>query len=243
MSLSGYKGFKPWSRQECPTLKPGDTYDSRATKFSAMGQTILNTSQPTSIRVTNPAFESLTKVEFGHVKRENYLKKLQSPSQTTTTQSSDHSREIPGGRIFMGQTIYQSDFIHFQDEGQRFLEMPIAAYEAAFYEFSTSDENDDHEYDTNDKDGDGGHGKQQRRLACAQVKEVLAKAYGRPPSTRTVEIFTHMFDPIPDGRIPWSVFQEAVERLHSKIRKLPGSTHKILFIMPHPFRLAAAADP
>jgi len=99
---TGYKGFKPWAGQECPTLKPGESYDSRATKFSKMGYSIMNNQSP-SIRVGNPSFESISKSTFGHSKEHNIVPKS-SPVEDIAS----------GGRIFLGQTIYQSDFLHFK---------------------------------------------------------------------------------------------------------------------------------
>ncbi|KAF0696587.1 Aste57867_12656 [Aphanomyces stellatus] len=206
---SGYKGFKSWAAQECPSLKPGESYDARATKFSQMGSSIVQ-SQVTSVRVVNPAFEPVTRGDFGLVAKQDYLH---------PTRSSKDAVEIAGSRTFLGQSLYQSDFLNFQDQGRRIAEIPLEAYEAAF---------DDLAQGTNQEGGS-------KKIARDDVKHLLRKVYGKAPTSRVLDIYTHMFDTCPDGFVSWEIFQEAVLRLssfllHETVKTTPGQAGWLDFV-------------
>ncbi|ETW01577.1 hypothetical protein H310_06223 [Aphanomyces invadans] len=194
---SGYKGFKSWGAQECPTLKPGETYDARATKFSQMGSNIVqNQATNTAIRIVNPSFEAVTRGHYGQVTKHDF---------ETPTRPVSRGAEIANSRTFLGQTLYQHDFLNFHEEGRRIAALPMAAYAAAFDEL-THVPNQDSTSDADPK---------QKKIARDDVKAVLCAVYGKPPTARILDIYAHMFDACPDGFISWEIFQEAVCRLSS----------------------------
>ncbi|RHY91926.1 hypothetical protein DYB31_003159 [Aphanomyces astaci] len=196
---SGYKGFKSWGGQECPSLKPGESYDARATKFSQMGSNIVqNQATNTAIRIVNPSFEAVTRSHFGHVTKHDY----ENPARPAS-----RGREIANSRTFLGQTLYQNDFLNFQDEGRRIAALPVAVYAASFDQLATVPNQDPTPSDSDQF--------KLKRLARDDVKTLLRQVYGKPPTSRILEIYAHMFDACPDGFISWDVFQEAVARLAS----------------------------
>ncbi|ETV71735.1 hypothetical protein, variant [Aphanomyces astaci] len=196
---SGYKGFKSWGGQECPSLKPGESYDARATKFSQMGSNIVqNQATNTAIRIVNPSFEAVTRSHFGHVTKHDY----ENPARPAS-----RGREIANSRTFLGQTLYQNDFLNFQDEGRRIAALPAAVYAASFDQLATVPNQDPTPSDSDLF--------KLKRLARDDVKTLLRQVYGKPPTSRILEIYAHMFDACPDGFISWDVFQEAVARLAS----------------------------
>ncbi|OQS01841.1 hypothetical protein THRCLA_21594 [Thraustotheca clavata] len=189
-SYSGYKGFRSWAGQECPTLKPGETYDSRATKFSVMGQSIMNT-QPTSICVKNPAYSSVHTADFGLVTKADYAK--------ANNLSKDSYNDVVAGKSFLGISMYQSDFVHFQNDAKNLVGIPMEKYKRAFETMAKED-------DERTEDG----------IVCIprdRIKELLTIVYGKIPTTRMLDIYAHMLDPIPDSKISWQLFLEATERI------------------------------
>ncbi|OQS00818.1 hypothetical protein ACHHYP_02404 [Achlya hypogyna] len=190
-SHSGYKGFKSWAGQECPTLKPGESYDTRATKFSAMGQSIMNT-----MCVQNPTFGSVYRADFGLVTKADYVSRGPKESHN----------DVVAGKKFLGQSLYETDFVHFQNQGKALLEMPREEYKRAFDALAEA-------------------GGQEPRLSRDLVKELLTAVYGTPPSARMLDIYAHMFDPIADGYITWPVFEEALERLTLFVSNATSKLH------------------
>ncbi|EQC28725.1 hypothetical protein SDRG_13599 [Saprolegnia diclina VS20] len=199
-SHSGYKGFKSWSGQECPTLKPGESYDSRSTKFSAMGQSIMST-----MCVQNPAFGSVYRADFGLVTQADYAMRPAKPCYD----------DVVAGKKFLGQSLYESDFVHFSNHGKALLAKPKDDFKRVFDALARAVDDDEPNNATVDDP----------RLPRDRIKELLTTVYGSPPSTRLLEMYSHMFDPIPDGYVTWPIFEEAMDRIHHFVANSVGKLH------------------
>ncbi|KAG9415055.1 ATPase, P-type (transporting), HAD super, sub IC [Aphanomyces cochlioides] len=201
---TGYKGFRSWAAQECPTLKPGETYDTRATKFSQMGSSIV--SPPTSIRAVNPSFEAVTRNHYGQVTPQDF---------SNPVRAAKDSGEIAHSRTFLGQSLYQRDFVNFHEEGKRIAELSMDAFQAAFDSLAE---------EPNQESPDA-----VKKISRDDVGELLQTVYGKTPATRILEIYAHMFDVCPDGIVTWEVFQEATLRLSSFLlhQTIKPSSHSI----------------
>jgi hypothetical protein len=128
---TGYQGFKSTSMQECPTLKPGESYESRNTKFSKMGSHIIHSAS--SNRLGNASFESVTALSMTNVKSGDY--------HVPDKRGVMSSEPIPLSKPFIASSTYQQDYLQYATEARHILEHRIEEYQHAFESLSDPEEN------------------------------------------------------------------------------------------------------
>lgn len=190
-SAYGYQGFKSFAVQHCATLKPGETYEQRATKFSSMGSRII--APPTMNRMGKHSHESVAMQNGQQVQPEDY----RIPDRRGV---SVHEKR-PDFKPFIASTTYLIDFPAFDEERRRVLHVPLEEYEKAFMTVASKN---NQQQDT-------------ATIQLSQVQEVLKLALGVAAVRRVVEVFYSYFDrrgSVRD-RVSWPLFSQAVDHVGS----------------------------
>jgi hypothetical protein len=187
----GYQGFKSFAGQHCATLKPGETYEHRATKFSSMGSHII--APPTMNRMGKHTLESVAMQNGRQVQPEDY--------RVPDRRGVSVNQKRPDAKPFVGTSTYLQDFPAFDEERRRVLRRPLEEYEQAFMTVAR----------TNDQQPEGA------TIQLAQVLQVLQLALGEAAGPRVIEVFHSYLDrrgSVRD-RISWSLFSQAVQHVDS----------------------------
>ncbi|GMF43067.1 unnamed protein product [Phytophthora fragariaefolia] len=183
----GYQGFKSFAVQHCATLKPGETYEQRASKFSSMGSRII--APPTMNRMGRQTHESVAMQSGQLVQPEDY--------HVPDRRGVSANQQRPGSKPFIANSTYLHDFPAFDEERRRVLQVSLEEYERAFMAVAK----------TNNQQQDG------PTIQLAQVQEVLKLALGDDATPRVTEVFRSYLDrrgSIRD-RISWDLFRHAVD--------------------------------
>ncbi|KAF4036331.1 hypothetical protein GN244_ATG11598 [Phytophthora infestans] len=186
----GYQGFKSFAVQQCPTLKPGETYEQRATKFSSMGSRII--SSPTMNRMGRNAHESVAMQTGQLVQPEDY--------RVPDRRGVSVNQKQPDSKPFIANTTYLHDFPPFGDDCRRALQVTLGDYETAFV--AVAKKNNQH---------DG------TMIQLLQVSEVLKLALGDAAAPRVIGLFHSYLDRGGSSRdrISWALFCQAVDHVNS----------------------------
>ncbi|GMF13752.1 unnamed protein product [Phytophthora lilii] len=185
----GYQGFKSFAVQHCATLKPGETYEQRATKFSSMGSRII--APPTMNRMGQHTHESVAMQNGQHVQPEDY--------RVPDRRGVSVNQKRPESKPFIADSTYLHDFPAFYEEWRHVLRVPIDQYEAAF--MAVAKNNNQHQ--------------EGATIQLSQVQSVLTLALGDGAVPRVVEMFHSYLDhrgSVRD-RIMWGLFRQAVEHV------------------------------
>lgn len=191
---SGYQGFRSFAVQECPTLKAGESYASRSTKFSTMGSRIVT--PPETNRMGKAAHESIAAQSMAHVMPSDY--------HVPDKRGVMAHEKLPATKPFIATTTHQQDFAPVDEQMRAVLALPLESYAHAFAAVATEES-------------------QQAETApltieLSQVPHVVRRALGNAAAvTRVSEVFVSFLDRqggIRD-RISWETFQHAVEHVGS----------------------------
>uniref|UniRef100_K3X8G0 Uncharacterized protein n=1 Tax=Globisporangium ultimum (strain ATCC 200006 / CBS 805.95 / DAOM BR144) TaxID=431595 RepID=K3X8G0_GLOUD len=190
-NTTGYQGFRSFAVQECPTLKTGETYASRATKFSKMGSRIIT--PPETNRLGKYTHESIAAQSIGgHVMPSDY--------HVPDKRGVMVHEKLPATKPFIATSTYQQDFAAFDDEMRAVLAVPLESYAQAFV--SVADGED--------------HGEQHTIELC-QVPHVLKRALGDAATARVIEIFRSFLDRqcgSARDHLSWENLERAVTHVH-----------------------------
>ena len=99
---SGYKGFRSWSAQECPTLKPGETDEHRNTKYNSMA----SRTNEMKFQMGDLGYSTLSNDSYSRVKQGDFKK----PDRRGVMVKSDERDSATQSRPFIGNTTYQNHF-------------------------------------------------------------------------------------------------------------------------------------
>ncbi|KAG7388876.1 ATPase, P-type (transporting), HAD super, sub IC [Phytophthora pseudosyringae] len=185
----GYQGFKSFAVQHCATLKPGETYEQRATKFSSMGSHII--APPTMNRMGRHAHESVAMQNGQQVQPEDY--------RVPDRRGVSVNQKRPDAKPFIASSTYLHDFRAFDDERTRVLHVPLEEYERAFMAVASS----------NDQQ------REEATIQLHQVQDVLKLALGDAAVPRVLEVFHSYLDrrgSVRD-RISWGLFRQAIDHV------------------------------
>ncbi|OWZ02424.1 P-type ATPase (P-ATPase) [Phytophthora megakarya] len=186
---TGYQGFKSFAAQRCPTLKPGETYENRATKFSSMGSHII--APLTMNRIGKHAHESVAMQNGQNVQPEHY--------RVPDRRGVSVNEKRPDWKPFIASTTYFHDYQVLDEERKRILQVPLDEYEKAFMAVATK----------NNQQQDG------PTIQLSQVHEILKIALGNAANPRAIETFINYLDHRGSvcDRISWTLFSEAVDHI------------------------------
>ncbi|KAF4325087.1 hypothetical protein JM18_000596 [Phytophthora kernoviae] len=184
---NGYQGFKSFAVQHCSTLKPGESYEQRATKFSSMGSHII--APPMMNRIGKHAHESVAMQSGQLVQPEDY--------RVPDRRGVSVNEKRPEAKPFIAATTYQHDFPAFDDERIRVLHVSLEDYEKAFLAVA----------ETNSQRQPGAP-----TIQLAQVQEVLKIALGDGSASRALGVFFSYLDRRGSARdrITWDLFCQAI---------------------------------
>ncbi|KAG3105777.1 hypothetical protein PI124_g13827 [Phytophthora idaei] len=188
----GYQGFKSFAVQQCATLKPGETYEQRATKFSSMGSRII--APPTMNRMGRHALESVAMQNGQLVQPEDY--------RVPDRRGVSVNQKQPDSKPFIANTTYLHDFPEFDEERRRVLHVPLEEYERAFMAVAKKTNNQQQEGAT---------------IQLNQVQEVLKLVLGDAAAPRVIDVFHSFLDRRGNtrDRISWALFSHAVDHVNS----------------------------
>ncbi|DAZ94710.1 TPA: hypothetical protein N0F65_012663 [Lagenidium giganteum] len=181
--------------QECPTLKPGESPEVRATKFSKMASQILAPASFNHLGVH--AFAPITALATQAVQPSDY--------HVPDKRGVSAGEQLPAHRRFITTSTYQHDFTLFEAETKVVLATSVDTYERAF--LTTSDA------------GDG-----QNAITLQQVPLVLRQALGDAAVPKIVQLFTSFFDHhVGEERdhLTWRMFCTAIEHVHTVLATPP----------------------
>ncbi|TYZ66534.1 hypothetical protein PybrP1_006386 [[Pythium] brassicae (nom. inval.)] len=194
---TGYQGFRSFAVQECATLKPGETYASRSTKFSAMGSRIVT--PPEMNRVGRHAHESIGMQSTQHVSPSDY--------RVPDKRGVMAHEKLPESKPFLATSTYQQDFADFEEQMRAVLRIPVESYASAFQAIANTHDNNSAAEPT---------------IALRDVPRVLAQVLsGVGNATRVVEMFVSRLDRKSGAagaardQIGWESFRGAAEHVHS----------------------------
>ncbi|KAE8886851.1 hypothetical protein PF005_g8403 [Phytophthora fragariae] len=185
----GYQGFKSFAVQHCATLKPGETYEQRATKFSSMGSRII--APPTMNRMGKSTHDSVAMQSGQFVQPEDY--------HVPDRRGVSVNQKRPSSKPFVANSTYLHDFPAFDDERTRVLHVSLEEYERAFMTVAKK----------NNQQHDGA------TIQLVQVQEVLKLALGDGAIPQVVEVFHSYLDRRGSVRdkISWGLFRQAVDHV------------------------------
>lgn len=188
---TGYQGFRSFAVQECPTLKTGETYASRSTKFSKMGSRIVT--PPEMNRIGRHAHESVV--------TQNSQQVMPSDYRVPDKRGVMAHETLPASKPFIATSMYQQDFADFEDQMRAVLAIPIDRYLGAFQTIAEANSNSSME---------------PLVIELLQVPLVLKRALGDAAVSRVMEVFVSFLDRkgVVRDRITWEMFLGAVEHVH-----------------------------
>ena len=102
---SGYKGFRSWAAQECPTLKPGETDEHRNKKYNSMASKN-HEHRRMKYQMGDLGYSSLSNESYSHIKQGDFKK----PDRRGVMVKSDQRDSATQSRPFIGSTTYQKHF-------------------------------------------------------------------------------------------------------------------------------------
>lgn len=120
MSYNGYTGFLGWAGQRCPTLKPGESYQDRGSKFSQMTK-----GMPSSIEVGDKGYQSETNLSFSQVQPKDYT----TPDRRGVMAHRDEQLQ---SRPFLGKSLHHEQYRDFKGLTSAKNQHSMDAYERAF---------------------------------------------------------------------------------------------------------------
>ncbi|TMW58700.1 hypothetical protein Poli38472_010259 [Pythium oligandrum] len=211
----GYQGFKSFRVQPCSTLKPGETCEGRATKFSQMGSHIIT--PPLVNRVGRHAFESIASQSAQLVQPEDYKVPTRKGSSPT---KGDHKKMIT-------PSTYQHDFPAYDEEKRAFLSVDAERFERAFQAVVSSLEA------TQDADRSNNQSQSLELRHVSRVVELALRDTVVPNVSvaaipRIAEQFVSYFDHQPPRSSPfrdnltWDAFRGALDHISSVMERELG---------------------
>lgn len=194
---TGYQGFRSFAVQECPTLKPGETYEQRGTKFSKMGSSIV--APPHQNRVGRHSHESVVMQSGQLVQPADY--------RVPDRRGVSASEVLPDRKPFVATSTYLNDFSSFDAEMKRVLGVSLEQYEQAFQSLAALQKSLQPQVDGETK---------QQTVELADVPKVLKLALGDAAVPRVVDTFISYLDRRRGSqrdRITWDFFCQSVDHV------------------------------
>lgn len=198
---TGYQGFRSFAVQECPSLKPGETYEQRATKFSKMGSRIV--APPQQNRVGRFTHESIVMQSGQLVQPADY--------KVPDRRGVSAGEALPEHKPFIATSTYIRDFSSVDADMKRVLGSSLEQYERAFtYVAGPAGKvglisQPQVEQDT-----------PQQTIELADVPRVLELALGTAAVPKVIETFVSYLDRRRGSqrdRITWDFFCQAVDHV------------------------------
>ncbi|CEG40896.1 ptype atpase [Plasmopara halstedii] len=189
---NGYQGYKPFAMQQCATLKPGESYEQRATKFSSMGSQI--TTSILKNRMGRHAYESVAMQNGLHVRSEHY--------RVPDRRGVSVNEKLPSSKPFIASSTYLHDFPASDEVRRGILHTPLEEYEKAF--MAIAQENNQH---------------QGKAIHLCQLQNVLELALDEAQVCRVVDVFHSFLDRRGSVRdqISWELFLHAIDHVNKLI--------------------------
>lgn len=193
---TGCQGFRSFAVQECATLKPGETYASRSTKFSAMGSRIVT--PPEMNRVGRHAYESVAMQSTQLVSPSDY--------RVPDKRGVMAHEQLPASKPFLATSTYQQDFTDFEEQMRAVLRVPIESYASAFQAIASAHEN---------------NAVTEPTIELLEVPLVLTQLFsGINNATRVIDMVVSRLDrnsgaSATRDRIGWESFSRAIEHVQS----------------------------
>ncbi|KAJ0412649.1 hypothetical protein ATCC90586_002279 [Pythium insidiosum] len=199
----GYQGFRSFAVQPCATLKPGETKEARATKFSKMGSHIITPALHN--RVGRHAFESIVMRAMETVQPGDY----HVPDKRGV---SIHEKPVPSTK-FIATSTFLHDFPDYEAEMRRVLAVDDAVFEAAFH----------HVLEAIVQAPESNNG-----MELAHVPRVVKHALGDAAVARVQDLFVSFLDhgltpttPFKD-HITWDAFHAALAHVRATFERELG---------------------
>ncbi len=221
---SGYQGFKPFGAQVCSTLKPGETYEGRASKFAKMGSHIITPVQYN--QVGRQGFESIAAQSMQTVQPSDYK-----VPDIRGLNGKERSELVI--KKFVTTSTYLNDYPSYTQEMQNVIATDLVQFERAFHRVTEECENNG--------------------IELAHVPSVVKLALGDAAVPRIIDLFITFFDhghavssSFKDN-ITWEIFRTAVDHIISifeqELGKISGRSTVITFNKSDPNKIIAASTP
>ena len=165
----GYQGFQSWGMMTQPAMKPGETTETRASKFADVGHGVVYRNAPVSENLRD---DTVTKMAFATVKASDYTVPDRRGISTL------FSKGLPEPKKFLGKSMHHTSFEHPQTACGAYAELTEPEIAASF--------------DALDATGCG-------ELPIALVKPCLVKACGGACPPHILDKFGKYFEHYPDG--------------------------------------------
>lgn len=207
---TGYQGFRSFAVQECPTLKPGETYEQRGTKFSKIGSRIV--APPHQNRVGRHSHESVVMQSGQLVQPADY--------KVPDRRGVSASEALPERKPFIASSTYLNDFSSFDAEMKRVLGVSLEQYEQAFLRVARQPKALHPQVESES---------QQPTVELADVPKVLKLALGDAAVQRVVNTFTSYLDRRRGSqrdRITWDFFCQSVDHVDDLFEQELGARGK-----------------
>lgn len=191
---TGYQGFRSFAVQECPTLKTGETYASRSTKFSKMGSRIIT--PPEINRIGRHAHESIFAQNSQHVMPGDY--------RVPDKRGVMMHETLPASKPFIATSTYQQDFADFEDQMRAVLAVSIDRYLSAFQAIAEPNGSQHN------------NAMEPLVIELLQVPLVLKRALDDAAVPRVIDVFVSFLDRkgLVRDRITWEMFFGVVKHVH-----------------------------
>lgn len=192
----GYQGFRSFAVQTCSTLKPGETYEQRATKFSKMGSHIITPAQYN--RVGRHAFESIAAQGMNMVQPSDYH------VPDIRGSAADGKKQLTP-RKMVATSTYQHDFPSYEDERRRVLQTDVSVFEKAFQAVLAENQGSNN------------------GVELAHVPRIIQLALGDGAVKRVVDLFVSAFDrgnasaSVFKDNITWDAFLSALHNIRTSL--------------------------
>lgn len=167
----GYQGFRSWGMMTQPTLKPGETTASRASKFADVGHGVVYAKGPATetlrdATVARQAYSLVTSADYVVPDKRGISKKF--------------TEGLPAPKTFYGRSMHESTFRHPENECGAYAALTDDAIAASFTAL--------------DEAGAG-------ELPISLVKPCILKACGGACPPRVLDKFGKYFELQTDGGV------------------------------------------
>lgn len=185
----GYQGFKSWSNQNLASNPPGETNETRGSKFSNTGHGVVYGS-PIAVETATSrpiALEATSLVKPDHFKV---------PDRRGVSVNFAYQDPSERSKPFLGTSLYKSSFRNFAQEVLQIRNFSQEEYKEAF--------------DRIDTDGNG-------FIILKEMRQLLLSVYGPECPDWVVEKHMKFFDSNRDGKVTWQEFSANLDTINSLV--------------------------
>eukprot|EP00639_Heterosigma_akashiwo_P027090 CAMPEP_0194704978 /NCGR_PEP_ID=MMETSP0295-20121207/28643_1 /TAXON_ID=39354 /ORGANISM="Heterosigma akashiwo, Strain CCMP2393" /LENGTH=348 /DNA_ID=CAMNT_0039600543 /DNA_START=92 /DNA_END=1138 /DNA_ORIENTATION=- len=185
----GYQGFKSWAHQDLPSLPPGESNETRNSKFANAGHGVVYAKPASSMSAPGKtiALDTTSAVRPSDFKV---------PDKRGV--SANFSQKTPWERSkpFVGASLYQSTFRNFAEDILNIHDYTLEEYQAAFNRI--------------DADGNG-------FINLREMQGLLTSVHGPQCPGWVAEKFMKFFDGNADGRVTWEEFAQSLDNIKGSV--------------------------